>query len=135
MMLQPYEIHESENPCDTTSVMTTPFSVKDILNMNINNEDYCNNSIKLTKDSYGMHSQFWDNSVFTSNEYNYYCGNNSDNRHYWNSDNVYGESYFPQHNPNIQMNEVPIRQSIKEEPYSETDNSSKSIFVCDKNIK
>lgn len=123
MMLQPYDINESENTCDTTSVMTTPFSVKDILNMNINNEDYCNNSIK--KESYGVHPQFWDNNVFTSNEYNYYCNNNSDNRHYWTSDNVYCESYIQQHNPNNQMNEIPIRSSLKEEMYSETDNTSK----------
>lgn len=121
-MLQPYDIHESENPCDTTSVMTTPFSVKDILNMNIHNEEYCTSSIK--KESYGVNPQFWDNTVFTSNDYNYYCSNNSDNRHYWNSDNVYCESYIQQHNPNFQMNEIPIRSSLKEEIYNEADNTS-----------
>lgn len=126
MMLQSYDIHESEISCDTTSVLTTPFSVKDILNMNMNNDnEYCNSSVK--KEPCSMHPQFWDNTVFTTNEYNYYCNNGSDSRSYWNSDNVYGETYA-QYNHNNLQNESPLRASIKEDGYVQTDSPSKLIM-------
>lgn len=126
MMLQPYDIHDSEIACDTTSVLTTPFSVKDILNMNISNDEYCSSSIK--KEPFSTQQQFWDNTVFTPNEYNYYCNNSSENRHYWNSDNVYNETYVQHYNPDIQPNESPIRISAKDDGYNETDNPSKFYY-------
>lgn len=132
MMLQPYEIHDSEISCDTTSVLTTPFSVKDILNMNITNEDYCGGFIK--KEPMPMQPQFWDNAVFTPNEYNYYCNSSSDNRHYWNSDNVYGESYVQQYNPDIQTNDSPVRSLVKDDGCNETDNPSKLHFFGNRHI-
>lgn len=123
-MLQPYEIHDSDISCDTTSVLTTPFSVKDILSMNLNNEnEYCNGNLK--KEHYATHSQFWDNNVFTT-EYNYCCNNGNDNRHYWTGDNVYIETYSQQYNHNAQQNESPIRLPVKDEGYMQTESPSKS---------
>lgn len=126
-MLQPYDIQNSEISCDTTSVLTTPFSVKDILNMNITNDDYCSSGIK--KESFPMQQQFWDNAVFNPNEYNnYYCNNSSDNKHYWNSDNLYGETYVQQYHSDIQQNQSPIRTSVKDDAYHETDSPSKFYY-------
>lgn len=127
MMLQPYDIQDSEISCDTTSVLTTPFSVKDILNMNINNDEYSISGIK--REAHEMHSQFWDNRVFITNDYNYYCNNSSDNRHYWNSDNNYGDTYCQQYPPNITQPEPSLRTLVKDDSYTETDNSSKSTLI------
>lgn len=127
MMLQPYDIQESDISCDTTSVLTTPFSVKDILNMNLNNDnDYCNNSVK--KEPYEIAPQFWENSVFTSTEY-YYYNNGSENRPYWNSDNSFGDTYSQQCLQNIQQNESAIRETCKDDGYTSTDSPSKKNYV------
>ncbi|KAJ8938007.1 hypothetical protein NQ318_022940 [Aromia moschata] len=100
-MLQQFDVNSaSELTCDTTSALTTPFSVKDILNMNIsqNDGDFYPNSVK--KESYTVHhQQYWDNSYFGGNEqYGYY---NSEvdsclvNKNYWGCDNAYAEGATP----------------------------------------
>lgn len=133
-MLQSYEIQDSEISCDTTSVLTTPFSVKDILNMNINNDEYSNAGIK--REPLEMHSQFWDNRVFTTNDYNYYCSNSSDNRHYWNSDNnVYSDTYYQQYTPNMTQPESSLRTIVKDDSYAETDNNSSKSALDPRSIK
>lgn len=128
MMLQPYDIQESEISCDTTSVLTTPFSVKDILNMNINNDsNYCISGIK--KEPYEMHPQFWDNTVFPTNECQYYCNNVGDNRHYWSSDSVYCDTYSQQYHPNIQQVESPVRTPVQADGCIPTESPSKFTYV------
>lgn len=127
MMLQSYDIQDSEISCDTTSILTTPFSVKDILNMNINNEnEYCCNS-SVKKETFTLQPQFWENTVFTTNDYNYFCNSGSE-RHYWNSDNVHSESYSQQYGQNFSQNDLSGRLPVKEDGYDQSDSSSKLVY-------
>ncbi|CAH1154047.1 unnamed protein product [Phaedon cochleariae] len=125
-MLQQYEINSTELHCDITS--TTPFSVKDILNMNVqhDSEIYMNNCVKKEP------CQFWDGSYFVSNEQynnNYHFGNDADsyiNKAYWNCDNGYGQgnSTHLQHMNNMYVTHSGVSHrsgSGKEEEYAKID--------------
>ncbi|KAG5875342.1 hypothetical protein JTB14_033722 [Gonioctena quinquepunctata] len=92
MMLQQYDINSTEINCDITN---TPFSVKDILNMNIQNESgFYPNSVKKEQ-CQAAHQQYWDGSYFSGNEQNdYYFNNETDNyigKNYWSCDSTYAE--------------------------------------------
>lgn len=112
-MLQQFDLPSSasetnyQQTCDTTTAnptsgcLSTPFSVKDILNMP--QEDYFN-SIK--REQYPEMQPFWDNSSYLANEpnyntYNYYSPempDNNFNKHV----NVYSDlGYNPNFNNQI----------------------------------
>nr|XP_023013324.1 homeobox protein Nkx-2.5-like [Leptinotarsa decemlineata] len=121
-MLQQYDINSTEIHCDITS---TPFSVKDILNMNIQTEsEFYANSVKKEQCE-AMHQQYWDSSYFCGNEQNsYYFSNETDNylsKSYWNCDSTYGEpNTHIQHLNNMYIthqNDVPHRTG-REEGYA-----------------
>lgn len=124
MMLQPSVIHDSEISCDTTSVFTTPFSVKDILCMQVSNEpDYCcNNGVK--KEPFEVHPQLWDNSLYNTNDFNY-CSSSGGDRHYWNNDNFYSETYPHQYHQSPQQNASPTQIPTKDDIYIQTESPSK----------
>lgn len=97
-MLQPLETysvdHQHYTNCDTitsTNCMSTPFSVKDILNLNMN-EEY------ITSDQYVQKEQF----IF------------EDNYHHWDQ-NVQYQNYEPHYYYNEQMN----TNCVKTEGYDE----------------
>ncbi|KAJ8965212.1 hypothetical protein NQ314_004281 [Rhamnusium bicolor] len=120
-MLQQYDVNNaSELTCDTT---TTPFSVKDILNMNMQSEsDFYTSSVK--KEPYGMHQQYWDTSYFGNNDqYGYYCSNEVDSitsKNYWGCDNVYGDNSSPhiQQLSNMYSTHQTDTRPCKEEGYN-----------------
>lgn len=92
-MLQQYEVSNTVDlTCDTTSALTTPFSVKDILNMQ-GESDFYGGSVK--REPYEMHQQYWDGSYLgNGDQYGYYCNEVDSfvNKNYWGyCDNVYGD--------------------------------------------
>lgn len=81
----------------TSTLITTPFSVKDILNMNISsndNSDYglSNCHQNIIKKEYGEHisennyNQFWEPYTSNNNEHQYYFNSTSSNIYNQNSD-------------------------------------------------
>lgn len=133
-MLQQYDINSTEMSCDTSSALNTPFSVKDILNMNIEtNSEYYNNNIK--KEFYSSHQQFWENSHFCgSPDYGFYYNNDNNdscvNKSYWS-----GDTHSDLMSPQIQQlqnmygchqNDIQHRVMVKvEEEYVKVESPSK----------
>lgn len=92
-MLQQYEVGNTVDlTCDTTSALTTPFSVKDILNMQ-GESDFYTGSVK--REPYEMHQQYWDGSYLGNGDQYGYYGNEVDsfvNKNYWGyCDNAYND--------------------------------------------
>nr|CAH7745976.1 unnamed protein product [Callosobruchus chinensis] len=95
-MLQQFD---SEITCDTTCApSTTPFSVKDILNMQGETDYY--SAVQKTgcikSEAYSdVHNQYWDNCYYNSaDQYGYYCQNEADsyNKGYWGCDTYQAET-------------------------------------------
>ncbi|KAJ8975625.1 hypothetical protein NQ317_005738 [Molorchus minor] len=117
-MLQQYDVsHQTELTCDTTSALSTPFSVKDILNMNMQTESDIYGNVK--KEHYHpamhVHQQYWDNSYLGNEQYGFYCNNEVDsfaNKNYWGCDSGYGEG-----NTHIQqLNSMYTHQDVEHRP-------------------
>lgn len=151
-MLQQYDLpvqsgSNSENnnyhqTCDTTNssnptsgCLSTPFSVKDILN--IPTDDYFN-SVKREQYHHNDLQPFWDNnpSYMTSeanyNNYNYYTNDVYNDLGYNHNFNNTTQIHFP-HFSGIYPTEEPqhpVLSNDKEELYVKTESPSKNPVIC-----
>lgn len=118
MMLHQY-VPNQEITCDTNAASsTTPFYVRDILNMNLQTteSEFYN---MLAKKQYSMEvgQQCWDSSYYAGTDsYGYYCANDND-KGYWSCDNFYVEG--PQTQVPLVNRGYGSDQTIKEEQEEE----------------
>ncbi|CAH1979965.1 unnamed protein product [Acanthoscelides obtectus] len=104
-MLQQFDA-ASEITCDTTCASaTTPFSVKDILNMQQGETEYYSALQKngcIKREGYAdVHNPCWENYYYNNaDQYGYYCQNDVDsyNKGYWGCD-----AYQPETGANFQQ--------------------------------
>ncbi|CAG9865096.1 unnamed protein product [Phyllotreta striolata] len=99
-MMHQFDIANTDLQCDTT---TTPFSVKDILNIHAINDDYYanNNHVKKENNPSNWNQSCWDNAEFAGGnfeQYGCYFNGDSENfvgRNYWSCD--YGDGTYANH--------------------------------------
>lgn len=140
-----FDISNTDLQCDTT---TTPFSVKDILNINaINDNEYFGNSVKKEHngDNFNMQQTYWENSGYFGSleQYGYYFNSDNENfvnRNYWNCE--HGEGTHQNHiqhlnnlycaNQSEQVHRGTKNEAgyIKVESPSKSVNLSKDMYNC-----
>ncbi|KAJ3643106.1 hypothetical protein Zmor_025838 [Zophobas morio] len=96
-MLEQYQMdstNDNYQGCDTTTNLSTPFSVKDILNMdNEYGNYYCNVKREYGHYDFGATQQFWDNSQGGGEQnYNYYH-QGVENNEYLQKNMMYGADF------------------------------------------